>query len=226
MTTTIEEGRGSALRGSLSREDIVAAGLKIARRSDLNSVNMRELARELGVTPMAIYHHFESKRALIDGVIDRYVCETQVMLDQVDKTDWRIWLKQTYLNIYRSWHEAPGVQSVLSSIACFGPGLMSTLEETLDVLIKAGLPEAKAGKVFFALMGLCMGGAILQAIRYPPAEYAQCVKEKRASLDPAQYPRVVSVAGEFRDSSPSIEFELDLILDSVERLIEEAKAGR
>jgi AcrR family transcriptional regulator len=229
MATVIEEGRSAPLRGSLSRDDILAAGLKIARSAGLGGVNMRDLARELGVTPMAIYHHFESKRALIEGVIDRYVCETAVTKHEVDKADWRGWIKRTFLNTYRSWQEAPGTQHTLSSIGFFGPGLLRLTEDTLEVLIMAGVPKAEAVRVCSALTGLTMGRAILQAMKTPTVEKHQWMVEKGLDLDAmlAKYPVFRSVIRELGPESyaPSIEFELDLVLDSIERLIERARAA-
>jgi AcrR family transcriptional regulator len=230
MTTAVEEPR--PLRGSLSREDILAAGLRIARRSDLRSLNMRELARELGVTPMAIYHHYESKSALIEGIIDRYVTETAVTQHEVDKADWHAWLKRTFLNIYQSWRDAPGVQPVLGSLTHFGPGLLRLIDDTVGVLLKAGLPKTEALHVFSALTSLTMGHAILQTMRIPNAQYFERIAgERGVSGDCAalfdDYPHFRSVADELvrASRSESIEFELDLMLDSIGRLIARTNAS-
>ena len=40
-------------RPALSREAVLEAGLRIARREDLDHMTIRKLADELGVTPMA-----------------------------------------------------------------------------------------------------------------------------------------------------------------------------
>jgi AcrR family transcriptional regulator len=45
--------------------DIVDAALRLATRVGVAKLSMRALARELGVTPMAIYHHVPSKNALL-----------------------------------------------------------------------------------------------------------------------------------------------------------------
>lgn len=227
LNETAAEDPRLPLRGSLSRDEILAAGLRIARRSDLSALNMRELARELGVTPMAIYHHFESKSALIEGIVDRYVSETAVTRHDVDPADWRAWLKRTFLNIYASWLDAPGVQPVLASITHFGPGLLRLIDDTLGVLLGAGVPKSEALRVFSALTGLTMGHALLQSMKPPNGEHLrQMMASDRltpeGSLDVAgSYPHFASISEELwlASRAESIEFELDLMLDSVARLI-------
>lgn len=226
---TVSEETRTPFRGSLSRDDILAAGLRIARRSDLGSLNMRELARELGVTPMAIYHHFEGKSALIEGIIDRYVTETAVTRHEVDKADWRTWLMRTFLNIYRSWRDAPGVQPMLASLTHFGPGLLRLIDDTLEVLLKAGLSKTEALRVFGALTSLTMGHALLKTIQVPNAErLALMVGDSGEGEKPLpDYPFYRSVCEELAQESrfESIEFELDLMLDSIDRLIARTKGG-
>jgi AcrR family transcriptional regulator len=47
--------------------------LKTARaafeRSGLEGLSMRDIAKEVGITPMAIYRHYESKQALVDALV-------------------------------------------------------------------------------------------------------------------------------------------------------------
>ncbi len=62
MSIVDEDRAGAARRprqrGTLSREEIVAAGLQIARTDDLNSLTMKKLADALHVTPMAVLPAF------------------------------------------------------------------------------------------------------------------------------------------------------------------------
>ncbi|TMK62803.1 MAG: TetR family transcriptional regulator [Actinobacteria bacterium] len=55
---------------ALSRERIARAGLELSDREGVEGLSMRRLARELGVTPMALYVHFRNKDELIDMVVD------------------------------------------------------------------------------------------------------------------------------------------------------------
>ena len=55
----------------LEREDILDCALAIVRKEGREAVSMRRLAGELGVTPMALYHHIPDKPALMSAMVDR-----------------------------------------------------------------------------------------------------------------------------------------------------------
>jgi len=48
---------------------IVAAARAAFDREGLEGLSMRDIAKEVGVTPMAIYRHFENKQSLIDMLV-------------------------------------------------------------------------------------------------------------------------------------------------------------
>jgi AcrR family transcriptional regulator len=65
----------SAARRSLTRDEIVEKALRLARRVGLNGLSMRLLGDELGVWPMAVYHHVPNKEALVSLVADTALAE-------------------------------------------------------------------------------------------------------------------------------------------------------
>lgn len=52
-----------------TREKILAAARKAFERHGIERLSLRDIAAQVGVTPMAIYRHFESKEALIDALV-------------------------------------------------------------------------------------------------------------------------------------------------------------
>ena len=52
-------------------ERIAEATLKILEEKGESAVSMRAVANVVGITPMAIYHYFPDKKALLDFVVDR-----------------------------------------------------------------------------------------------------------------------------------------------------------
>lgn len=50
---------------------IVAEALKVLEREGPDAVSMRRIAQAVGITPMAIYHHFPNREALLHFVVDR-----------------------------------------------------------------------------------------------------------------------------------------------------------
>jgi TetR/AcrR family tetracycline transcriptional repressor len=55
---------------SLTREQIVEAGLELMRTEGLDAVSLRGVARTLGVNPMALYTYLRDKDELLAGMFD------------------------------------------------------------------------------------------------------------------------------------------------------------
>jgi len=51
-------------------ELIRAAALQLLEKGGAEGVSMRKVAKEVGITPMAIYHHFPDRDALLSAVTD------------------------------------------------------------------------------------------------------------------------------------------------------------
>jgi AcrR family transcriptional regulator len=52
-----------------TRERILAAARKVFDRHGLEGLSLRDVAARVGITPMAIYRHFDSKEALVDALV-------------------------------------------------------------------------------------------------------------------------------------------------------------
>lgn len=57
-------------RRRLDRRQILEAALAVVDRDGLEALSMRRLGTELGVDPMAIYHHVDGKDRLFDGLAE------------------------------------------------------------------------------------------------------------------------------------------------------------
>jgi AcrR family transcriptional regulator len=55
----------------IDREAVVDAAISLADDQGLDNVSLRRVAARLGVTPMALYRHVESKDALLDELTER-----------------------------------------------------------------------------------------------------------------------------------------------------------
>jgi AcrR family transcriptional regulator len=54
-----------------TEERIAETALKLLEAGGEDGVSMRRVATVVGITPMAIYHHFADRRALLNFVVDR-----------------------------------------------------------------------------------------------------------------------------------------------------------
>ncbi len=81
-------GRPKSGEEPLTRGRILDAALSLVDEGGIEALSMRRLAKELGVDPMAIYHHLPNKRALLSALIGEVFSEMQV--SESGKTgDWR-----------------------------------------------------------------------------------------------------------------------------------------
>lgn len=58
-------------RRNLDQDVILDAAVRLIDERGLDGLTMRNLGRELGVDPMAVYKHFEDKATLFEAVVDR-----------------------------------------------------------------------------------------------------------------------------------------------------------
>jgi AcrR family transcriptional regulator len=66
-------------------EQISAAALRILEKEGAAAVSMRRVASAVGITPMAIYHHFEDRAALLTSVVDREFAKLEADFFSSDK---------------------------------------------------------------------------------------------------------------------------------------------
>ena len=59
------------MAGNNTADRIANVALTILENEGPEAVSMRRVAEAVGVTPMAIYHHFPSREALLNTITDR-----------------------------------------------------------------------------------------------------------------------------------------------------------
>jgi AcrR family transcriptional regulator len=72
----IVQGR-SRLKGEQRREQIIRTATKVFARHGFRGATVRQLAREAGISEAMIYHHFPSKEALYDAILEKKMERTK-----------------------------------------------------------------------------------------------------------------------------------------------------
>jgi TetR/AcrR family tetracycline transcriptional repressor len=75
---------------ALDRQQIIAATFDLLREGGLGALSMRTLAKRLDVQGATLYHHFASKRALLDHVAEELLAPS--WRDPLPNEDWREWI--------------------------------------------------------------------------------------------------------------------------------------
>jgi AcrR family transcriptional regulator len=233
----------STARNTLSREALLEAGLRIARREDLGNLTLKKLADEFGVTPMAVYRHFRNKAEIIDGVVDLFVREAAVTEHEGAKRpeEWRRWIRLSFHGMRRALLETPSVIPFLGTSYSFGPGAMAVLDETLGVLRGAGLSERAAVEAFLSLASYTIGAVGLEAAwqrppqpeleEAPDLDFEELLRQSRLRFEAAHrssYPNIVQLASQLAEATGEFPFEqgLDRILESLEHQLDPISSGK
>ncbi|MDO5494665.1 MAG: TetR family transcriptional regulator [bacterium] len=58
---------------SLTREDVVRGAMAVLGEEGHGALSMRRVARELGVSPMALYNHVENRADLVDAIAESFL---------------------------------------------------------------------------------------------------------------------------------------------------------
>jgi TetR/AcrR family tetracycline transcriptional repressor len=180
----------------LTRDAIVESALALADVEGLEAVTIRRLAQENGVTPMAMYWHFNDKDALLDGLADHLIAS--VKLPEPGTGPWDEQLHAILTAFLTAIRPHPALANLtLRRILVAEPGLVMA-ERVLDLLHEAGFTDEKAAEAgtFLICSIITLAGADPTA--GPRGEEAeQTLRQKRALLEalpPGRYPRVIAAA--------------------------------
>lgn len=242
MSTTAKTStsRSGTRSTALSRERIIKAAYQIALKDPLNPLSMRKIATKLKVTPMAIYKYFNDKDELTAAVIDNHL-ENSGLVPESDPKDWRSWITSAMLKMWDAYDAAPGMVQYMSQATTFGPAVLSWQNETLKVLIGAGLTPKQALTAHATMSELATGNMILVPIRQQGVQVVfptiwkdltegkvpnpQDLNEKMPMVD---YPYLLmcgqAMMEDMQDSRGAFSNGLELILNSLEIQIAANKA--
>lgn len=152
----------------LDRDRIAAAALAVADKHGLSGFTMRAVAKALGVTPMALYHHVEDKAALARLVVDAAIRErplpppTGVWQDD-------LWAMARWMRESTAAH--PVVAQIRRAYAVWTPASLEMTERWLSLWRQSGLTPDKAltaaSASSLAIVGMVEEEAVFAQLRRP-----------------------------------------------------------
>lgn len=141
--------------GSLTREQIVQAALRVARSEGIDALSVRRLAAELGASRMALYRHVPSKEALLDLAAGALAAQDlEVLIDE--RADWETQLRRFAHEVRRQLGRYPGTAALLLRRGNASPAGLALAEHGIAILRRAGLDAAAAGVVYAAFFDVVL----------------------------------------------------------------------
>jgi TetR/AcrR family transcriptional regulator, tetracycline repressor protein len=155
--------RARAPWGTISRQQVVDAAENIVARGDFDSMTVRSLAAELGVSPMALYRHVRSKDDLLIEVVDRLLARRWQPRGR--KANWRAWTAEAAERMRGFLIDQPAALYVYLQHPVVSPASVARMGAMLDVLRAAGFDDRGAHRAYAAVHTYTLGFAALEASR-------------------------------------------------------------
>jgi TetR/AcrR family tetracycline transcriptional repressor len=208
----------------LSRATVAEHALKLADAEGLDSVTIRRLAQELGVTPMALYWHFKNKDELLLGIADHVLAGVKATRDPGDR-----WLRQlramveTLVGVMR---EHPSLAGLFHAVDKEQAASFSrATNDALELLTRGGFNLDEAHWVASYLLQGSIGLVAAQPgcpTTMTPEQATEWRRQKRLRMEklpPGEYGMLVAFARTL-EQEPDIEryyrFGIDLLMAAVE----------
>jgi TetR/AcrR family transcriptional regulator, tetracycline repressor protein len=149
--------------GSISREEIVRAAVRIVEAGGYQEMSIRSLAAELGVAPMSLYRHIRDKDDLLDEVVDLLLA--QAWRPAAGEDRWQEWVIEAAARLRQFLVTQPAALHVYLRHPVVSPAAVERMDAMMGVLRQAGLDEATARSAYGALHTYTIGFAALEASR-------------------------------------------------------------
>ncbi len=212
-------GRPRAGEEPLTRGRILGAALSLVDQEGIEALSMRRLAKELGVDPMAIYHHLPNKRALLSGLIERVFSEMRVP-EPEGAGGWRervrAWAR-TFREVARAHPRL--VPHLASYPEAAAEATLESTEELFAAFEVAGVPPREIVGAVGVVVDYVNGFALAEAsgVLGEPDEQREMMEMLDARPKgelPAMRRTLGALAGE--DLGTDFEFGLEVVLAGLE----------
>ena len=207
---------------TLTRDLVLRAALEIVDRDGVDGLTMRRLGQTLGRDPMALYRYAANKSALLDGVVELVM--GQAHLDPLD-SDWASQLRN-FARAFRTIalahpHVVPLIvtRPLATPLALRPLGTLRPLEDTLDLLMRAGFSDVEALHVYRSFQGLLFGHVLneLQELVENPEETDDLLRLGLHRLPVKEFPLLRGLASALTsyDGAAELEEGLDILIDGL-----------
>jgi AcrR family transcriptional regulator len=226
-------------RPGLSADAIVAAAIRVADAEGIEAVSMARVAGELGFTTMSLYRHVASKDELLQIMWDAAATGAEDLVLEGD--DWRAKLRM-WATIQRDLlDQHPWIAQMPIAGPPLAPNSMHFVERALEAMEGTGLRNADKMRIiglisFYTLSDARMSNEAARAARKAmeameagqspdPTIMLSYEALLRELIDEPTFPRLYQLAWSDdteppQDARAEFLFDIDLILDGVQVLID------
>ncbi|MFE9662256.1 TetR family transcriptional regulator [Streptomyces sp. NPDC005955] len=211
-------GRKAGRPRRIDPERIVAVARRILQEEGVDALSMRRVAKEVGTTPMALYHHVRDKDELLMLTLSgmaRTVPRPELPEDPRER------LIAMSLHMYRTLRRMPWVVDVLSLGDLTDKGALWIMEEFIGAAMACGLSADDAVRAYRTVWHCVYGELVFRAAMERRAAEPGRVRNFPDGLlteqDAAELPLLTSLADRWIQLAQSYDLErqLRLVLDGL-----------
>jgi AcrR family transcriptional regulator len=212
-------------RAPLSRERVLRTAVAFADRHGLESLSMRKLGEELGAGAMSLYYYVPNKDHLLDGMIDIVFSEIEA---PSPGGDWKAELRKRAVSTRDALNRHRWAIGEMEGRTNHGPANLHLHNAVLGCLRAAGFSIEMTVHAYSVQDAYIYGFALQERdmSSETPEDFAAEAQRQMRDYEAvlADYPHLVEVVGGYvaesgYDYDTEFLFGLDVILDSLERLL-------
>lgn len=207
-------------REPLSRDRVVAAGIRLADASGVDSVSMRRVGASLGVEAMSLYRYVRGKDVLVDAMVDGVIAEFP---RPDDALSWQDSLRTLVLGAYLVLLDHPWAAAAATSRPGVGPHRLRYTDDILGTLLAGGCTPQLAHDVSHAIDNHVFGFT-LQELRLEAQSGGTAYRadDLRDDDGPPPTPQLSFVLqNSHHDRDAEYAFVLDVLIAGIETAIAE-----
>jgi AcrR family transcriptional regulator len=200
---------------------ILDRALAVADAEGIEALSVRRLARELGVTPMALYWHFDGKGALLHALGDLLLGGLDLTVDE--RVPWAQQLRKFVVSLTAVLRAHPSAAVLIGTLPTpASENALRATEVALDILRRAGFSPEEAAHVTRQIVRTTTSMVIAELDEVPaPGEPSEATDTEGflRALPPARFPRILEAAGPLsaREEPESYyELVIELVVSGIE----------
>jgi len=208
-------------RPPLTTDAVLRAAVRVADAGGVTAVTMRNVAQELGVEAMSLYHHVEGKKAILDGIVDLVFAEIPL---RPAGEGWRAAMRHRASSTRTVLLRHPWALGMLDSRAAPGPATLRHHDAAIGALRAGGFHLATAASAI-SLLDSYVYGFVLQerSLPFTSSEELGDVTDGMLARMPADtFPHLTEMIVDHAlqpgyDYADEFAVGLELVLDALER---------
>ncbi|MFJ6415470.1 TetR/AcrR family transcriptional regulator [Paeniglutamicibacter sp. NPDC091659] len=211
---------GKPAKAPLDREVFVEAAFRLASRPHTLTLTYRDLGKEVGVDPTAIYRHFQSKESLMQELLDRLFKMAHARMT-TSTSQWEDCLAQFAAVTLDTFLEYPAIAVTATTLTTSGQGELDSIELILSCFSEAGLQGSALAEQYAIFGAYVLAGAAGLARDLAESSDSESHEWFAGPLlvDPARNPLVAAI----RDEILALDHR-EMFLAGVQQIIQAARA--